>query len=88
MGQVLLDTNFILNCINQKIDFFEDLAGYKIIIPQEVINEIKKITENFLLLNNLILNRWMFLKFHFPDACDKRTSNNLIFILCIFVLPV
>ena len=41
--KVLLDTNFILTCIKQKIDFFEwfNLQGIKIIIPLEVINELK-----------------------------------------------
>jgi len=38
----LLDTNFILSCISQKIDFMHDLItmGYEIIIPEEVIQEI------------------------------------------------
>jgi len=42
---VLLDTNFILTCIRQKIDFFNEieLMGMGIIIPKEVIEEIKKI---------------------------------------------
>ncbi|MDO8622868.1 MAG: PIN domain-containing protein [archaeon] len=42
---VLLDTNFILTCVRQKIDFFNEinLMGIKIIIPEEVIGEIKKI---------------------------------------------
>lgn len=45
MKQVLLDTNFILTCINQKIDFFEDLElkGFKILIPKQVIRELKGI---------------------------------------------
>lgn len=45
MEQVLLDTNFILTCINQKIDFFEEfyLAGIQVIIPKEVIGELKKL---------------------------------------------
>ena len=43
MKQVLLDTNFVLTCIKQKIDFFEwfKLNGFSIIIPFEVVNEIK-----------------------------------------------
>jgi len=43
MKQALLDTNFILTCIKQKIDFFEwlKLKGFQIIIPKEVINELK-----------------------------------------------
>jgi rRNA-processing protein FCF1 len=44
MKQVILDTNFILSCIRKKIDFFDEiqLMGIKIIIPEQVINEIKK----------------------------------------------
>lgn len=44
MKKILLDTNFILTCIKNKIDLFEELflEGYKIIIPVQVINEIKK----------------------------------------------
>ena len=45
MKQVLLDTNFILTCVKQKIDFFEKLEfeGLKILIPKQVIREIKGI---------------------------------------------
>lgn len=45
MKNAVLDTNFILSCVKQKIDFFEeiDFKGMKILIPEEVINEIKKI---------------------------------------------
>lgn len=45
MKQTILDTNFILSCIKQKIDFFEQLEseGLKIIIPKQVIKEIEKI---------------------------------------------
>ena len=44
MKEALLDTNFILTCVRQKIDFFEELflKGIKIIIPEQVIMEIKK----------------------------------------------
>lgn len=44
MQQALLDTNFILTCIRQKIDFFEEVKfmGFEIVIPREVIEEIKK----------------------------------------------
>ena len=43
MKQALLDTNFILICIKQKIDFFEELKfiGLKILIPTQVIKELK-----------------------------------------------
>jgi len=46
MRQVLVDTNFILTCIKQKIDFFEwfKLNGFSIIIPFEVVNELKMLS--------------------------------------------
>lgn len=46
MGNVLLDTNFILSCVAQKIEFFEQIQsmGHKIIIPEEVIKEIVSIS--------------------------------------------
>lgn len=45
MPQVILDTSFILSCIRNRIDFFEDLkfVGLQIIIPQQVIDELKKL---------------------------------------------
>lgn len=45
MKPVLLDTNFILTCIRNKIDFFEEFyySGLKPLIPEQVINEIKNI---------------------------------------------
>jgi len=47
MKQVLLDTNFILSCIRNKIDFFEELSEYKILIPKQVIRELKNLNEEF-----------------------------------------
>ncbi len=48
MKQVILDTNFILTCIKQKIDFFEEinLMGLRILIPNQVIDEIKRIIQS------------------------------------------
>lgn len=48
MKQAILDTNFILTCIKQKIDFFEDLKfmGVQISIPKQVVKEIKEITNS------------------------------------------
>jgi len=45
---VLLDTNFILSCVKNKIDFFNEipLMGYNIIIPKEVIKEIENISKS------------------------------------------
>ena len=47
MKSALLDTNFILTCIKQKIDFFEELRfmGFEIIIPNGVIDELKKLKQ-------------------------------------------
>ena len=48
MKYAILDTNFILTCVKQKIDFFEDikLMGFQIVIPKQVINEIEKIPKS------------------------------------------
>ena len=48
MKQALLDTNFILICLKQKIDFFEDIKfmGMKILIPKQVVDELKRITNS------------------------------------------
>ena len=48
MKKVILDTNFILTCVKQKIDFFENIKfmGLKILIPKQVIKEIEKITNS------------------------------------------
>lgn len=48
MKIALLDSNFILTCVKQKIDFFEDLKfmGLKILIPEQVIKEIKNVAKS------------------------------------------
>lgn len=48
MEKVILDTNFILTCIKQKIDFFEELEqeGFQILIPKQVIDELKKVSNS------------------------------------------
>ena len=40
-----MDSSFILTCVRQKIDFFEEieLKGIQILIPKQVIREIKGI---------------------------------------------
>ncbi len=53
MRKVLLDTNFILTCIKEKIDLFEQLLGYEIFIPIQVISELKKIDKSGLALKIL-----------------------------------
>lgn len=79
MKQTLLDTSFILSCIRNKIDFFEEinLMGIKIIIPEQVIKEIKKFenkkTEAKLALKILEKN-----KFQKIDLNSKNTDNGII----------
>jgi len=45
MKKILLDTNFIISCIKQKIDFFEEISlmGIQIIIPEQVIKELENL---------------------------------------------
>lgn len=45
MPKVILDTNFILSAIREKIDIFEEIPemGFKIVLPSQVIKELKKI---------------------------------------------
>ena len=47
-SQVLVDTNFIINCVRNKIDFFDEIRsiGLKVILPQEIIKELEKIANS------------------------------------------
>lgn len=48
MKHVVLDTNFIISCIRKKIDFFGEiqLMGLSVIIPKQVIEEIKGLSKS------------------------------------------
>ena len=77
MRKVILDTSFILSCIRNKIDFFEDifLMGIGIIIPKEVISEIERFegkkTEANLAL--ILLSKNKFEKINFGKGhVDKK----------------
>ena len=54
MKKVLLDTNFLMACIKQKIDFFDEIKflGFQILIPENVIKELKKIKNSRQKLHN------------------------------------
>lgn len=54
MREILLDTNFIIRCVKQKIDLFEDLSlmGFEIIIPDKIFNELNKIKNSKQKLHN------------------------------------
>ena len=48
MKRVLLDTNFIISCAKQRIDFFHEipLMGLEIIIPKQVFDELKLLSKS------------------------------------------
>jgi len=48
MPEVLIDTNFVLNCIENKVDFLERLRemGFNILVPVEIIFELEKISSS------------------------------------------
>lgn len=48
MKQTILDTSFMLTCVRQKIDFFEELGnkGFELLIPVQVVREIKGLAES------------------------------------------
>lgn len=48
MKETLLDTSFILTCIKQKIDFFEEFKymGIRVLIPKQVISELKGVDKS------------------------------------------
>ncbi len=48
MKRTILDTSFILTCVRQKIDFFEELGflGLKPIVPEQVMEEIKSMKKS------------------------------------------
>ncbi|MBI2004290.1 hypothetical protein HYS72_02385 [Candidatus Pacearchaeota archaeon] len=74
MKSALLDTNFILTCIKQKIDFFEELEfmGFEILIPDKVIDELKKLKQTSALK---LLEKSNFKKI---SLTGKNTDNSII----------
>jgi len=47
MKQAILDTNFIITCVKQKIDFFEELRfmGLQVVVPKQVIAELERLVK-------------------------------------------
>ena len=85
MRQVILDTNFILTCVKQKIDFFQELKlmGIKIIIPAQVIDELRKILNSKKKLRfrdnaKVSLNLFKKNKFKKIDLSEKYVDKALI----------
>ncbi len=78
MKQVILDTSFILTCVKQKIDFFEELKfmGLKILIPRQVIRELKNMkTSDNAKLSLQILDKNTFKEI---DLSGKDVDKGLI----------
>lgn len=69
MKKVILDTSFILTCIRQKIDFFEELEGMglRAIVPKEVIVELEGVDKTGLSLKLIKANK--------HNKIDLKTKN-------------
>jgi len=41
--EAVLDSNFVISCMKQKIDFMEELEalGFRVVLPREVFQELK-----------------------------------------------
>jgi len=85
MKKVVLDTNFILTSVKQKIDFIEEitLMGIKIIIPLQVIRELEKVAESKKKLKfrddaNLALKLLKQSKFEEIDLKERYVDKGLI----------
>lgn len=78
MKQVVLDTSFILTCVKQKIDFFEELKfmGIEVLIPRQVIRELKNMKAS----DNAQLSLQILDKNNFKeiDLISKDVDNGLI----------
>lgn len=44
--KVIVDTNFILSCIRNRIDLFEELKfmGFQVLVPIQVVKELEKLS--------------------------------------------
>ncbi|RLG12444.1 hypothetical protein DRN73_02550 [Candidatus Pacearchaeota archaeon] len=83
MKKVLLDTNFILTSIRNKIDFTEDIKflGLEILIPEQVVNELKNILNSkkklrFKQESKIALK--LIIPFKKIDLKFKNTDNGII----------
>lgn len=71
-NQVIIDTNFILSCIRNRVDFFEELKfmGLHVLVPVQVVKELEKLSYK--------LNEAKFalklLKEHNADFIDLKIS--------------
>jgi rRNA-processing protein FCF1 len=47
MEKIVFDTNFILTCIKQKIDFLHELEGFELVLPRQVMKELENIVQDY-----------------------------------------
>lgn len=78
--EVILDTNFILSCIKQKIDFFEEikLIGIRIIIPKQVLNELKILEQRGNSNARIAFKLLKEEKFKEVDLGDNKTDRAIV----------
>ena len=51
MIKVILDTNFLIYCAKEKLDYTEEIAGlvnegFKLVVPKQVVNELTKLKQD------------------------------------------
>ena len=70
--KVIIDTNFILSCIRNRIDFFEELKfmGFLIIVPVQVVKELEKLSYKL----NEAKVALKLLKEYKPEEIDLKVS--------------
>lgn len=49
--QIILDTNFLIYCAKNKLDYAEDIEnlvneGFELVVPMQVINELNRLKED------------------------------------------
>ena len=77
MKKVILDSSFIITCVRQKIDFFEqiNLMGMQILIPKQVIREIKNLKNSAAKTSLKVLKKGKFKKI---DLGKGKVDNLII----------
>jgi len=49
--KIILDTNFLIYCAKEKLDYVEDISNmlnedYELVVPMQVINELEKLRDD------------------------------------------
>ena len=52
MKKILLDSSFLISAAKEKLDLFEKLQEYEILIPEQVINETFRVSQSNQSLKN------------------------------------